>query len=144
MCSNELSAQLGCRQFHLNKMVKVAGVVTRRTGVFPQLQMVKYDCQKCGHLLGPYYQNTETEIKVNSCPQCQGKNCFVVRPLPLPLPLHALHAQRQLLLLPVQPHRRCCHGASDHLAWQLWPAGGRATVTLASTPKWSGARAESA
>ena len=72
----------GCRQFHLNKMVKVAGVVTRRTGVFPQLQMVKFDCQKCGHLLGPYYQNTETEIRVNSCPQCQGKHCFTVRASP--------------------------------------------------------------
>ena len=68
------------RQFHLNKMVKVSGVVTRRTGVFPQLQMVKFDCLKCGHLLGPYYQNTETEIKANTCPQCQGKNCFQVLP----------------------------------------------------------------
>ena len=71
-----------CRQFHLNKMIKVAGVVTRRTGVFPQLQMVKFDCQKCGHLLGPYYQNTETEIRVNSCPQCQGKHCFTVQATP--------------------------------------------------------------
>ena len=53
-------------------------MVTRRTGVFPQLQMVKFDCLKCGHLLGPYYQNTEAEIRVNSCPQCQGKNCFQV------------------------------------------------------------------
>ena len=69
-----------CRQFHLNKMIKVSGVVTRRTGVFPQLQMVKFDCLKCGHLLGPYFQNTEHEVRVNTCPQCQGKNCFQVGP----------------------------------------------------------------
>lgn len=71
--------QLYRRQFHLNKLIRVTGVVTRRTGVFPQLQMVKYDCTKCGFLLGPFYQNTETEVKPNSCPQCQTKGGFEVR-----------------------------------------------------------------
>lgn len=67
-----------CRQFHLNKLIRVYGVVTRRTGVFPQLQMVKYDCTKCGFVLGPFYQNTETEVKPNSCPQCQTRGGFEV------------------------------------------------------------------
>ena len=32
------------RQAHLNCLIKISGVVTRRTGVFPQLQEVMYDC----------------------------------------------------------------------------------------------------
>ena len=34
--------------YHLNCLIRVSGVVTRRTGVFPQLQLIKYDCVKCG------------------------------------------------------------------------------------------------
>ena len=59
-------------------MVHTAGVVTRRTGVFPQLQQVKFDCLKCGYVLGPFFQNAEGEVKPNSCPQCQGKGPFTV------------------------------------------------------------------
>ncbi|EIE26454.1 MCM-domain-containing protein, partial [Coccomyxa subellipsoidea C-169] len=67
------------RQAHLNKLVCTAGVVTRRTGVFPQLQRIKFDCGRCGYVLGPFFQNTgEAEIKPNSCPQCQGKGPFPV------------------------------------------------------------------
>ncbi|CAK0754965.1 hypothetical protein CVIRNUC_002337 [Coccomyxa viridis] len=66
------------RQEHLNKMVHTAGVVTRRTGVFPQLQQVKFDCLKCGYVLGPFFQNAEGEVKPNNCPQCQGKGPFAV------------------------------------------------------------------
>ena len=36
------------RQLHLNSFVQVNGVVTRRTSVFPQLQLVRFDCIKCG------------------------------------------------------------------------------------------------
>ena len=70
--------ELSCRHFHLNKLIRIHGVVTRRTGVFPQLQMVKYDCTKCGFVLGPFFQNTEREVKPNSCPQCQSKSGFEV------------------------------------------------------------------
>ena len=44
------------RSFHLNTMVRVSGVVTRRTGVFPQLKIIMFDCAKCGHVLGPFTQ----------------------------------------------------------------------------------------
>ena len=73
----------GCRQEHLNKMVNTAGVVTRRTNVFPQLQQVKFDCMKCGYVLGPFFQHADGEVKPNTCPQCQSKGPFTVRP-PLP------------------------------------------------------------
>ena len=36
------------RRTNLNNLVRVSGVVTRRTGVFPQLKYVKFDCRKCG------------------------------------------------------------------------------------------------
>ncbi|KAJ3033682.1 MCM DNA helicase complex subunit [Rhizophlyctis rosea] len=64
------------RQSHLNKLIRVSGVVTRRTGVFPQLKYVKYDCIKCGALLGPYYQDATDEIRLRNCPNCQSKGPF--------------------------------------------------------------------
>ncbi|KAJ7295046.1 hypothetical protein O6H91_Y216100 [Diphasiastrum complanatum] len=66
------------RQVHLNTMIRIGGVVTRRSGVFPQLQQVKYDCSKCGAILGPFFQNTSTEVKVGSCPECQSRGPFNV------------------------------------------------------------------
>uniref|UniRef100_A0A0V0IWQ4 DNA replication licensing factor MCM2 n=1 Tax=Solanum chacoense TaxID=4108 RepID=A0A0V0IWQ4_SOLCH len=66
------------RQIHLNTMIRIGGVVTRRSGVFPQLQQVKYDCNKCGAVLGPFFQNSYSEVKVGSCPECQSKGPFSV------------------------------------------------------------------
>ncbi|KAI8826242.1 MCM2/3/5 family-domain-containing protein [Fimicolochytrium jonesii] len=66
------------RQTHLNTLVRVTGVVTRRTGVFPQLKYVKYDCVKCGAVIGPYYQDANTEIRVGNCTSCQSKGPFNV------------------------------------------------------------------
>jgi DNA replicative helicase MCM subunit Mcm2 (Cdc46/Mcm family) len=39
--SFESNEALTCRQYHLNALVRLTGVVTRRTGVFPQLQRVR-------------------------------------------------------------------------------------------------------
>ncbi|KAJ6820966.1 uncharacterized protein M6B38_365495 [Iris pallida] len=66
------------RQIHLNTMIRIGGVVTRRSGVFPQLQQVKYDCNKCSAILGPFFQNSYSEVKVGSCPECQSKGPFTV------------------------------------------------------------------
>ncbi|KAK9825592.1 hypothetical protein WJX74_008760 [Apatococcus lobatus] len=66
------------RQVHLDQLIKLAGVVTRRTGVFPQLQEVKFNCVKCGYVMGPFYQNTEKETAPNTCAQCQSKGPFEV------------------------------------------------------------------
>jgi DNA replication licensing factor MCM2 len=67
------------RQSHLNCLVRVSGVVTRRTGVFPQLQMIKFDCTKCGVTLGPYAQeSTSAEIKLTYCPNCQKRGPFTL------------------------------------------------------------------
>lgn len=66
------------RQSQLNCLIRVSGVVTRRSGVFPQLKWVKYNCGKCSALLGPFYQDIHNEIKINTCPSCQSKGPFNV------------------------------------------------------------------
>ncbi|OLL26619.1 DNA replication licensing factor mcm2 [Neolecta irregularis DAH-3] len=66
------------RQKHLNCLVRITGVVTRRTGVFPQLKYVKFDCMKCGAVLGPFYQDSSLEVKVSFCHNCQSRGPFVV------------------------------------------------------------------
>lgn len=66
------------RRNHLNSLVRVSGVITRRSGVFPQLKYIKFDCRKCGAVLGPFYQDTQREIKISFCPQCEAKGGFTV------------------------------------------------------------------
>ncbi len=53
-------------------------MVTRRTGVYPQLQRTFYDCMQCGAVLGPYLQTGDREIKLGSCPSCTSKGPFQV------------------------------------------------------------------
>lgn len=42
------------RRSHLDNLVKVHGVITRRTGVFPQLQFAYYQCISCKRSQGPF------------------------------------------------------------------------------------------
>ena len=64
------------RQAHLNALVRVRGVVTRRTGVFPQLKYVRFDCAKCGMTLGPFQQESNVEVKISFCQNCQSRGPF--------------------------------------------------------------------
>ena len=66
------------RQSHLNCLVRVSGVVTRRSGVFPQLKYVKFDCIKCGVTLGPYQQESNVEVKISFCQNCQSRGPFTL------------------------------------------------------------------
>lgn len=66
------------RENNLNQLIKVSGVVTRRTGVFPQLKYVKFDCLKCGVVLGPFIQDANTEVKVSFCTNCHAKGPFKI------------------------------------------------------------------
>lgn len=65
------------RQSFLNTMIRVSGVVTRRTNVLPQLKWVMYNCAKCNALLGPFYQDVHSEIKINTCASCQSRGPFI-------------------------------------------------------------------
>ncbi|TGZ85630.1 MCM-domain-containing protein [Ascodesmis nigricans] len=66
------------RQSHLNSLVRVRGTVTRRTGVFPQLKYVKFDCVKCGVTLGPFQQESNIEVKISFCQNCQSRGPFTL------------------------------------------------------------------
>lgn len=70
------------RQDHLNCLVKVSGVVTRRTGKFPQLTTLHFDCVKCGYILGPFSQlqnsggDGDVQSQLGACPQCESRGPF--------------------------------------------------------------------
>ncbi|KAJ9205337.1 hypothetical protein DTO164E3_1315 [Paecilomyces variotii] len=66
------------RQSHLNCLVRVSGVVTRRTGVFPQLKYVLFICNKCGMTLGPFQQEASAEVKISFCQNCQSRGPFTL------------------------------------------------------------------
>lgn len=66
------------RQTHLNCLVRVSGVVTRRSGVFPQLKYVKFDCSKCNITLGPFQQESNVEVKISYCQNCQSRGPFTL------------------------------------------------------------------
>ncbi|XP_055541347.1 DNA replication licensing factor Mcm2 [Wyeomyia smithii] len=66
------------RKLHLNQLVRTLGVVTATTGVLPQLSVIKYDCVKCGYILGPFVQSQNTEVKPGSCPECQSAGPFSI------------------------------------------------------------------
>lgn len=66
------------RESHMNTLIRVTGVVTRRTGVFPQLKYVKFDCPRCGMTLGPYFQDSNQEVKISFCSNCQHRGPFML------------------------------------------------------------------
>lgn len=66
------------RQTHLNCLVRVSGVVTRRTGVFPQLKYIRFNCSKCNIVLGPFTQNSNEEVKISFCHNCQSRGPFTL------------------------------------------------------------------
>ncbi|CAD6231670.1 GSCOCG00001526001-RA-CDS [Cotesia congregata] len=66
------------RKLHLNQLVRTLGVVTATTSVLPQLSVVKYDCTKCGYVLGPFVQSQNAEVKPGSCPECQSVGPFII------------------------------------------------------------------
>merc|ERR1712223_865384 len=64
------------RQLHLNQLIRTSGVVTSSTGVLPQLSLIKYDCDKCSYVLGPFVQSQNQETKPGVCPECQSRGPF--------------------------------------------------------------------
>ncbi|KAJ8968837.1 hypothetical protein NQ317_005305 [Molorchus minor] len=66
------------RKLHVNQLVRTLGVVTATTGVLPQLSVVKFDCNKCGFILGPFTQSQDTEVQPGACPECQSRGPFMI------------------------------------------------------------------
>ena len=63
------------RQAHMGLLVRVEGVVTRRSPVYPELLVAYYDCTKCRGLIGPIYVKGR-ESKVSQCPHCHSRGPF--------------------------------------------------------------------
>lgn len=63
------------RNSHLNKLIRVNGVVTRRSGVFSQYSIVKFTCTKCQATFGPFIGK---DVKPTSCFECQGSGPFII------------------------------------------------------------------
>ncbi|KAI4457476.1 dna replication licensing factor mcm family member [Holotrichia oblita] len=66
------------RKLHVNQLVRTLGVVTATTGVLPQLSVIKFDCNRCGFILGPFVQSQHSEVQPGSCPECQSSGPFMV------------------------------------------------------------------
>jgi DNA replication licensing factor MCM2 len=68
------------RQYHLNRLIKVSGVVTRRTSVYPQLVLVRYDCPGCRFVIGPFATSDASgpAPAINACPNCHSRGPFSV------------------------------------------------------------------
>merc|ERR1712223_2150358 len=66
------------RQLHLNQLIRTSGVVTSSSGVLPQLSRIKYDCDKCNYVLGPFVQTQNQETKPGVCPECQSRGPFSI------------------------------------------------------------------
>lgn len=79
------------RRSHLDGLVKVSGVITRRSGVFPQLKLAYYDCIKCKCTTGPFrIEDTSSHSSgpdgsqrdvadahsPTSCPDCDSEGPF--------------------------------------------------------------------
>uniref|UniRef100_A0A8C9REI9 DNA replication licensing factor MCM2 n=1 Tax=Scleropages formosus TaxID=113540 RepID=A0A8C9REI9_SCLFO len=79
ICNLPLVEELrSLRQLHLNQLIRTSGVVTSCTGVLPQLGMVKYNCNKCNFILGPFFQSQNQEVRPGSCPECQSLGPFEI------------------------------------------------------------------
>ena len=64
------------RQLHLNQLIRTSGVVSSRSGILPQLKMVKFNCTECRFEVAPFFQEQGAEIKVGSCPDCRSLGPF--------------------------------------------------------------------
>jgi DNA replication licensing factor MCM2 len=73
------------RRSHLDCLVKVHGVVTRRSTVYPQLQLAHYICMSCKAVQGPFRiegvgQNLAEAYMPDECPNCEQGSSFKLHP----------------------------------------------------------------
>lgn len=66
------------RRSHLDCLVQIHGVVTRRSAVYPQLQTAHYQCTSCKGTQGPFRVDGESGVEVpDSCPFCEASGVSI-------------------------------------------------------------------
>ena len=65
------------RQVHLNALIKIKGVITKRTGIYPQMKKVYFFC-KCGERKGPLYLTNDTQASLGNCYRCHSNGPFTL------------------------------------------------------------------
>lgn len=68
------------RRSHLDCLVQVHGVVTRRSTVYPQLQIAHYQCLSCKSTQGPFRVEGSDTYNPDSCPFCETGTTFKLHP----------------------------------------------------------------
>lgn len=68
------------RQVHLNALIKIRGVVTKRTAVFPEMKEIYFKCARCSDVKGPFYNTGDAmdQVQSGSCVRCQYKGKYEV------------------------------------------------------------------
>ena len=66
------------RYHHLNQLIQIKGVITKRSGVFPQMKKMNFYCEKCGEKKGPLYFNGTDDVKIGNCSICSSKGPFKI------------------------------------------------------------------
>eukprot|EP00514_Thraustochytrium_sp_LLF1b_P008920 CAMPEP_0184545368 /NCGR_PEP_ID=MMETSP0199_2-20130426/4253_1 /TAXON_ID=1112570 /ORGANISM="Thraustochytrium sp., Strain LLF1b" /LENGTH=999 /DNA_ID=CAMNT_0026939663 /DNA_START=157 /DNA_END=3156 /DNA_ORIENTATION=- len=59
------------RTMHLRQLVRVSGIVTRRSQVLPQLKLVSFVCKTCGERVGTVEVTDEKEPQGPPCDACE-------------------------------------------------------------------------
>jgi len=64
---------------NIGHMIKLKGVVTKRTSVYPKLKTAYFICVKCGEKNGPFHYNSiNDQIIIGSCPVCQSNGPYTL------------------------------------------------------------------
>ena len=64
---------------NIGHMIKLRGVITKRTSVYPKLKTAYFNCVKCGEKNGPFnYNSVDDQIIIGSCPVCQSNGPYTL------------------------------------------------------------------
>lgn len=66
------------RQSHLNSLICTIGVVTKLSSVYPELRIVKWSCQHCGAIMGPFPVTDEKPVPPTFCSTCNSRSGFKI------------------------------------------------------------------
>jgi DNA replication licensing factor MCM2 len=65
------------RFIHLDNLIRVRGVVTKRSTVYPQMKKAMFICKKCGDKKGPFFLNRD-KFEIGSCLICQSNGPYEI------------------------------------------------------------------